>query len=117
MGADTPLPARLWAAARETGLPAETIKPGDRFLDDLHLNSLAVTRLVTAAARASGTRIPRVPTEFANATVQELADALEEVRTMGAETPADVARVPGVRRWVRPYEMRWKKQTGRDYPD
>jgi len=103
----TTMAAAIAATAYETGLPAETIRASDRFLDDLHLNSLAVTRLVSAAARASQTRMPRAPTEFANATVQELAEALEELRTLGEHSPAGSTRVPGVRRWIRPYEIRW----------
>lgn len=113
-GCATTMAAAIAATAYETGLPAETIRESDRFLDDLHLNSLAVTRLVSAAARASQTRMPRAPTEFANATVQELAEALEELRTLGEHSPAGSTRVPGVRRWIRPYEIRWTKALSGD---
>ncbi len=84
--------------ARETGLPLSEIGPDDRFLDALHLNSLA--------ARALQVGLPSAPTEFANATPRQLADALAEMRTFRANDLAQ-HRIAGVRPWVRTYAMTW----------
>ena len=61
---------------------AHVFGPDDRFLDDLHLNSLTVARLVTIAAKACGARPPSAPTEFANATPRILHDALRELKEL-----------------------------------
>lgn len=97
----------LGALSDEIGLPTGAIGHDDRFLDDLHLNSLAVSRVVTAAARASLTRLPRGPTDFANATPRELAAALDEIRSLGVGEDGLSDRITGVRPWVRNYCMRW----------
>ncbi|WP_349369157.1 SDR family NAD(P)-dependent oxidoreductase [Salinarimonas sp.] len=94
------------AAAEATGLPAQTLDPSWRFLDDLHLNSLAVARLVAQSAREAGTRPLRAPTDFANASLAELAAALSEIGALDAEE-APETRVAGVRPWIAPYAMRW----------
>lgn len=99
----------LSAVARESGLSADAIGLDDKFLDDLHLNSLAVTRLVVAAARALQARLPQAPTEFANATARQLAEALDEIRVLSPMTERGGGRVPGVRPWVRTYAMEWRE--------
>lgn len=101
------LEAVISALSGEIGLPADAIGEDDRFLDDLHLNSLAVTRIVAAAARASMTRMPRGPTDFANATPRELAAALDEIRVLGSQSEQTSDRLVGVRPWVRTYGVRW----------
>jgi enediyne polyketide synthase len=93
--------------ARETGLPLSGIDADDRFLDVLHLNSLAVTRIVVAAARALQAGLPAAPTEFANATPRKLAEALAELRTFHINGQLAEGRIAGVRPWVRTYAMRW----------
>ncbi len=102
-----PLTVALHAIAHETGLAASKIGADDRFLDTLHLNSLAVTRIVTSAARALGTRVPSTPTEFANATARQLAEALAELRAFAGNLQEIDQRIVGVRPWVRTYGMQW----------
>lgn len=102
-----PLTVVLSALARETGLQVEQINPDDRFLDALHLNSLAVTRIVVAAARMMELRLPSAPTEFANATARQVADALTELRVFGGNSEEVAQRVAGVRPWIRLYATRW----------
>lgn len=102
-----PLAVVLSAVAQETGLRPERIGADDRFLDALHLNSLAVTRVVVAAARMMRLRIPNAPTEFANATARQVADALSEIRDLGNGSREGTQRIAGVRPWVRPYAMSW----------
>lgn len=103
------LSAVLGLIASQTGLPLDAIGQDDRFLDSLHLNSLSVSRIVVAAARATRTRTPAMPTEFANATPRMLADALDEIRGLGREDP-DIERVAGVRPWVDTYGLRWSNR-------
>ena len=97
------------AIAAETGMALDEIRSDDRFLETLHLNSLAVSCIVIAAARAAGTRAPAVPTEFANSTPRLLADALAELRDYGDNAPTEASRIVGVRPWVRTYAMAWAK--------
>ncbi|MBR1147548.1 type I polyketide synthase [Bradyrhizobium sp. AUGA SZCCT0431] len=105
-----PLSVVLATVAKETGLNLSLIGPDDRFLDTLHLNSLAVARIVRTAARALNVRIPSLPTEFANATPHVLASALSELREFG-DAAAGQQRIAGVRPWVRTYGMIWQAAT------
>jgi len=104
---DDPLAVIVAAIGAETGLPPESIGIDDRFLDKLHLNSLAVSRIVRASARALGMRAPSAPTEFANATPGLLCDALRELGELARE-PVE-QRIGGVRPWVATYAMRWQE--------
>ncbi|MGX0966082.1 enediyne polyketide synthase [Bradyrhizobium japonicum] len=103
-----PLDVVTMVVARETGLDPVSFSRDDRFLDQLHLNSLAVSRIVRKAAVALGVRAPSVPTEFANATARQLADALDELRNCERPGAARQQRVAGVRRWVRTFAMGWE---------
>jgi enediyne polyketide synthase len=104
---DDPLAVILAAIGAETWLPAENIGIDDRFLDKLHLNSLAVSRIVRASARALGMRAPSAPTEFANATPRLLCDALRELGELARE-PVE-QRIGGVRPWAATYAMHWQE--------
>jgi enediyne polyketide synthase len=95
------------AIAEETGFIAADIGADDRFLDDLHLNSLAVSRIAAKSARLLGCTTPVIPTEFANATPRALADALTAMKQLGPQERRDPDRIPGVRLWVRPFAVRW----------
>ena len=103
-----PLAVVLAVVAAETGLDISRLSADDRFLDALHLNSLAVGRIVRAAAKALSARVPAVPTEFANATPRLLADALRELRDFGADASDAKPRIAGIRPWVRTYAMQWQ---------
>lgn len=103
----SPLAAVFSAIANETGLGLSRLGADDRFLDALHLNSLAVTRIVIAASRALRLRLPTAPAEFSNATPRELADALTELQTFAGGSDHVDQRIAGVRPWVRTYAMQW----------
>lgn len=105
----TPLAAVLAAIVKETGLRISLIGPDDRFLDALHLNSLAVTRIVIGAAKALRVRLPSAPIEFSNATVRQLADALAELQAFGGDVENAHGRIAGVRPWVQTYGMNWSE--------
>ncbi len=95
--------------AEETGFALERIGEDDRFLDDLHLNSIAVARIVSRASSVIVGESAAMPTEFANGTVRELGAALSALRELGPRGDDRSDRVPGVRRWVRTFAVRWSQ--------
>lgn len=94
-------------------LPPEAVKDGDRLLSDLHLNSITISQLVVEIARELGLQIPFAPTEFANATVGEVAVALDALRATAGEAPVARDDVPaGVDSWVRAFVPVLKEMPG-----
>lgn len=93
--------------ARQTELPDDAIQAESRLLGDLHLNSITVGQLAAEASRCLKLPPPIAPTEYAGATVGELAQALEErVRTGGSAPDTDHDRPPrGVDSWVRMFAV------------
>jgi enediyne polyketide synthase len=86
--------------AQRTQLPLETILPENRFLDDLHLNSISISQIVLEAAAQSRSVAPVSPMEFTNATLSETADVLERNRhraTSGSEQKYPA----GAESWIR----------------
>jgi enediyne polyketide synthase len=96
--------------AEETGFVPDQIGEDDRFLDDLHLNSLAVARIAAKSARLLACGTPVVPTELATATPRALAAALAAMQQLAPGELHDADRIPGVRQWVRPFAVRWVRQ-------
>ena len=80
--------------AQRAELPASAIHDDSRMLSDLHLNSISVGQLVAEAAK----RLNLPPliglTDFANATVGRVAQALEELARSGATRSADEKNDP-----------------------
>lgn len=104
---ETALAAVRRITAQEVGLPSEAIASNARLLDDLHLNSLSAARIVNAAAAAIGAAPPQAATDLSNATLAEIADHLEDLRSLGLrDVPAD--RVEGVAPWLAEFETRWQ---------
>jgi enediyne polyketide synthase len=90
--------------AERAELPPEAIREDSRLLSDLHLNSISVGQLVVEASRRLGLRPPASPTDYARATVGEIAEALEEQTALG--DAAEAAGAPaGVDSWVRPFTV------------
>ncbi|HEY7216128.1 MAG TPA: SDR family NAD(P)-dependent oxidoreductase, partial [Thermoanaerobaculia bacterium] len=90
--------------AERAELPPEAIAEDSRLLSDLHLNSISVGQLVVEASRRLGLRPPASPTDYARATVGEIAEALEEQTALGEA--AEAAGAPaGVDSWVRPFTV------------
>ena len=97
----------LQLVARRTELPAASIATDSRLLSDLHLNSITVSELVVEAASQKGLAAPASPTDFADATIAEIAQALDEQRSDAHLSPAaeDSASPTGVDSWVRPFSV------------
>ncbi|HYE07047.1 MAG TPA: SDR family NAD(P)-dependent oxidoreductase [Planctomycetota bacterium] len=88
--------------AERTGLPVGSIAGHHRVLADLHLGSMAVAQVLLAATRDLGLPPSAAPTEYAKATVTELATAL------AGWAPGDDAVGPpaGVDRWLAAFTER-----------
>jgi enediyne polyketide synthase len=92
--------------AERAELPLEAVQESDQLLQDLHFSSIAVGGVVADAARALGLPPPVAPTDYARATVGELATALDELARTGAAAagPPEIAP-PGVDAWVRNFTV------------
>jgi enediyne polyketide synthase len=98
--ASSALEALLNLVAQRTQLPLSAIKPEQRFLTDLHLNSITISQIVLEAASQLSLPAPATPTEFTNATLAETAGVLEGLRAQAPETPTE-KYPPGVDSWIR----------------
>jgi enediyne polyketide synthase len=93
--------------AQRTELPPASIGKNNRLLSDLHLNSITVSELVVEAASRLGLPPPMSPTDFADATIAEIAQALDEQRlnpqlSSGLE---DSLLPAGVDSWIRSFQV------------
>ncbi|HEX9922653.1 MAG TPA: type I polyketide synthase, partial [Anaerolineae bacterium] len=94
--------------AERIELPLEAVSDRDRLLSDLHLNSITVSQIVAEAARCLDLPAPVAPTEFADVTVIDIVEILEEiVRNGGATTPDREKLPPGVDSWIRSFTTEW----------
>ncbi|HHH10455.1 MAG TPA: SDR family NAD(P)-dependent oxidoreductase, partial [Sorangium sp.] len=89
--------------AKRAELELNAVGDDDRMLKDLHLNSIMVAEIVTEAARALGVAPPAAPTEFANATLHEMAQAVAAGDAL--QEAAEGQLVAGVEDWVRVFAM------------
>lgn len=90
--------------ARAADLPLDAIPRNARFLTDLHLNSLTVSELLANAARRIGVRPPISPTDYADATIGEAADALDHLGSSAGAATVE-AEPEGLDTWVRAFTM------------
>lgn len=91
--------------AEQAELPASAVRDDSRMLADLHLNSITVGKLVSAVAKHL--KLPHIVrlTDFANATVMEIARALEDVKRTGAAGPSTPKFPSGAGTWVRRFRI------------
>lgn len=88
-------------------LPASAVDPDNRFLSDLHLNSITVGQLVAETARRVGLPAPISPTEFADAKICEVAELLQDQLQHGPtanQSETDVLPA-GLDSWVRAFKI------------
>ena len=93
--------------AQRTELPPATVGKDSRLLSDLHLNSITVSELVLEAARQLGLSPPTSPTDFADATITEIAQALDEQRlNPQLSTGLEISGLPaGVDSWIESFKV------------
>lgn len=103
----TPLEVVRRLVAERLELPVATVENESKLLDDLHLNSITVAQLVAEAARRLDLPPPPAPTHYANATLSEIANALEAAAHAGsANGDSDAEALPtGVDEWVREFSV------------
>ena len=93
--------------AQRTELPPATVGKDSRLLSDLHLNSITVSELVLEAASQLGLAPPTSPTDFADATITEIAQALDELR-LNPQLSAgldDSVLPAGVDSWIESFKV------------
>lgn len=94
------------ALAERTGLPLWILQDGNRMLSDLHLNSITVGEILADITRSRGMAALADPTEYANASITEIATALEALAACGNAAPLDTSIMPeGVGSWLRCFTM------------
>lgn len=101
---ESPLEVFRQLVAAKTELPAETIALDTRLLSDLHLNSISVAELVSQAYRHLGLTAPTSPTDYADASLGEIAATLEakmSEQQQGISIEPDLPQ--GVADWIRPF--------------
>ncbi len=93
--------------AERAELPVAAIRDESRMLSDLHLNSITVGQLVSEAARRLGLARVVGLNEFADASVMEIARALDELKRVGgtARKEDQQRQPPGVDTWIRSFVM------------
>ncbi len=107
--------------ARRSELPPETISEHSRLLSDLHLSSIAVGELLIEAARELSLPPPVAPTEYADATIGEMAQALGELASTTAEGAAGRhggdGLPAGIDSWVRAFTVERRRLGPRPAPE
>ncbi len=98
------------AVATRLELPVESISPSNRLLIDLHLNSISVGQLVTSLAQQLSLPAPAAATDYSNATIQEVAQALEDLKASGLTAASETnEKYPkGIDAWVRAFQIRYE---------
>jgi enediyne polyketide synthase len=103
--------------AQRTELPIDLINPADRLLSNLHLNSITVGQIVVEAAQNLGLLPPAYLVEYADATVEQVAQSLEELKSKGDSLQADQRlQPPGVDTWIRAFTVELLEQPLKKIP-
>ncbi len=112
----SPLELITKLVAERAELPVETIHSESRMLSDLHLNSITVGQIVTSAAKLLGSPPPLSPTDYADATVSQIAESLEKLKNIKANGNLDAIEdlLNGLDTWVRPFKT---ELVGRELPN
>ncbi|MGB5768445.1 MAG: beta-ketoacyl synthase N-terminal-like domain-containing protein, partial [Crocosphaera sp.] len=101
---ESPLNCLRQLIAEKTELPIATIEEDYRLLGDLHLNSISVGQLVAEASRRLGLSAPVSPTDYANATVGDIAQALTDLGQTKDIKPIETLPL-GVDSWIRTFTV------------
>jgi len=93
--------------AQRAELPLSLVHDDSQLLGDLHLSSITVSQVVSEVMQSHRLAPPVSPTDFSNASLVEVATALEALAaTDGAADPRPV--IPdGLENWTRPFRVAW----------
>ena len=101
--------------SRRTKLPFTAINPEQRFLSDLHLNSITISQILLEAAGQLSLPNPIAPAEYTNATIAEAAKTLESLRSQSVHRSSE--KYPaGVDSWVRVLDIELREKPLRRSP-
>lgn len=78
-------------------LPKTQILNESRMLDDLHLNSITVGQIIAQISNEIGLSTRLMMTDYANANVKEIADALDN---SSAKSESNINYLEGIQNWV-----------------
>ena len=108
----SPLNLLRQLVAERSELPIQAVEDHHRMLSDLHLNSITVGQIVSEAARALGLLPPTALTEYADATLSEIAQALVELQQTGStlEQAEHMNNPLGIDTWIRAFQVRYIEQ-------
>ncbi|MHC0431258.1 type I polyketide synthase [Streptomyces sp. O3] len=101
----SPLDVLRALVAERAELPPELVSVDSSLLDDLHMSSITVGQIVNQAATKLGLGAAHVPTNFATATVAQLAEALESLADTGQPGGSAPALVTGAAAWARAFSV------------
>ncbi|KYC43741.1 beta keto-acyl synthase [Scytonema hofmannii PCC 7110] len=103
----SPLELVRQLVAERAELPTTAVKDDSRLLSELHLNSITVAQLVVEASRCLNLPPPSAPTDYANASVGAIAQALEELLHAGASRIVETEKrsLSGVDSWIRAFTV------------
>jgi len=92
--------------ATRTGLPIWTLQDSSRMMSDLHLNSITVGEVVTQLTASHGLKPLVDPTEYADASIDKIAAAVDQLLESGGMEQEDGHSTPvGLESWVRLFDI------------
>ncbi|GAX44303.1 beta ketoacyl-acyl carrier protein synthase [Tolypothrix sp. NIES-4075] len=105
----------LELVAKRTGYPSDTVSPDSRLLDDLNLDSIKAADLVATAAKQVGVEGKLDPSQFANATIADIATAIREAQEVYPDaqikstifTPTSGSKIDSTSNWVRNFSIEY----------
>lgn len=86
-------------------LPIAAVANQSRMLSDLHLNSIVVGRIISDVCRSLELTAPVALTEFADGSLEAIAEALDELKKSGLSDSQEDLHPPGVGTWVRAFRQ------------
>ena len=110
---ESPLEVVRALVARRAELPESAVQDQHRLLSDLHLNSIAVGQVVVEAAKALGLATPADVTNYADASLAEIARALQQWQP--ASRVIEAAEPLGLESWTRAFTVRYVERASRPH--
>lgn len=95
-------------ASERAELPLAAVQPGTNPLDDLHLSSITVGQIVNQVARELGRPALAATTNYATATLADLARMLDELNGTALPAEPKPAAALGVAPWVRAFAVEYR---------